>query len=263
MVKSKDINDNREPGCWAVLADRKYYQVGKSCIKRTLRPHEWFTVGDGITVVPPTTFPQRWRTDAAIVQYLGDKTAIPLAPVQCLFEDDGAFYHCTEYVPGVNMAELSDDDKRVVEVELLNHLATLRSLRSDTPGVPGEQLLCPPLRVHRQSWKQNSCWRPRKQIINKEAYVFCHNDLSQHNILVDPQTLKINAIIDWEFGGFWPEWFERPFWERLGPSAALDAEEDDVERCRQWLLDNCDEVVMPRLLGLNEKLKHDSDKTLT
>jgi hypothetical protein len=24
----------------------------------------------------------------------------------------------------------------------------------------------------------------------------------QHNVIVDPATLKIKAIIDWEFGGF-------------------------------------------------------------
>lgn len=123
--------------------------------------------------------------------------------------------------------------------------------------MPGEQLLCPPQRVTRHAWKENSCWRPRKEIIDKEDYVFCHDDLSHYNIVVDPQTLKIKAIIDWEFGGFWPEWFERPFWERLGPSTALDGEEDDGERRRQWLLDNCDEVVMPRLLDLNERSKHD------
>lgn len=31
-----------------------------------------------------------------------------------------------------------------------------------------------------------------------EEYVFCHHDLSQHNIIVEPETLKIAAIVDWE-----------------------------------------------------------------
>lgn len=64
---------------------------------------------------------------------------------------------------------------------------------------------------------------------------------------MDPETFKINAIIDWEFAGFWPEWFERSFFERPGPSVALGDEEDDRERCRQWLQDNCDEVAMCHL----------------
>jgi len=254
MVNNKDLNDSREPGCWAVLADRKYYHVGNLCIKRTLRRHEWQSAINGALAVPPTAIPQRWKTDAAILQYLSKTTNIPLPRFQCIFEDDGAFYHCTEYVPGVSMKKLSEDEKRVVMEELQQHVETLRSLRSDTPGVPGESLMCPPQRITSNQWKADSCWQPRED--KKGSYVFCHNDLGQHNVIVDPETLKITAIIDWEFGGFWPEWFERPFWERPGPSTALDGEKDDVERCREWLMDNCNEVVMPRLLGVSEKIEH-------
>ncbi|KAF4626082.1 hypothetical protein G7Y89_g12082 [Cudoniella acicularis] len=48
-----------------------------------------------------------------------------------------------------------------------------------------------------------------------DEYVFCHDDLSQQNIIVDPDTLKIKAIIDWEYAGFFPEYFEREFFQRL------------------------------------------------
>lgn len=92
-----------------------------------------------------------------------------------------------------------------------------------------------------QQRKPHNSWRPRE---GKGDYVFCHNALGQHNVIVDPESLKINAIIDWEFGGFWPEWFERRFWERSGPSAALEGEDDDVERCREWLVSHCDEVII-------------------
>jgi hypothetical protein len=55
--------------------------------------------------------------------------------------------------------------------------------------------------------------------------VFCHNDLSQRNVIVDPQLLKIPAIIDWEYAGLKdPEFFDRQFLKRLGPSIALDGE---------------------------------------
>ncbi|KAI1811190.1 kinase-like domain-containing protein [Poronia punctata] len=253
MVLNKELNDCREPGCWAILADKKYYQVGTSCIKRTLRPHEWQSTIDGTLIIPPATYPQRWKNDAAILGYLHEKTDIPLPRLQSVFEDDGAFYHSTEYVEGVLMSELTEEKKQVVIEELLQHVATLRSLRSDVPGVPGDEssLLCPPQRVTSRQWKVNSCWRPREE---KGEYVFCHNDLGQHNIIVDPETLKINAIIDWEFAGFWPEWFERCFWERQGPRVALEGEDDDVGRCRDWLMNHCDEVIMPHLRGVSEKV---------
>lgn len=63
--------------------------------------------------------------------------------------------------------------------------------------------------------------------------VFSHNDLSAPNVIVDPDTLKINAIIDWEYAGFYPPEFDRPFYKRrgsaIGPSVALDGEVDDVD----------------------------------
>lgn len=51
-----------------------------------------------------------------------------------------------------------------------------------------------------------------------EKHVFCHNDLSQSNVIVDPESLKIAAIIDWEFGGFYPEYFEVPYYRSPKPS---------------------------------------------
>lgn len=242
MVTNKELNARREPGCWAILTDKKYYQVGSSCIKRTLRPHEWQSTDDGHLIVPPTTYRQRWKNEAAVLQYLQESTNLPLPRLQCAYEDDGAFYFSTEYVPGVSMSQLEEAQKLQVMEELRRHVETLRSLRSDKPGVPGEDMLCAPYRVTRNRWKDNSCWRSRQGVDGE--YVFCHNDLGQHNVLVDPETLKISAIIDWEFSGFWPEWFERSFYERRGPSSALAGEDDDVERCRDWLLSHCDEVVM-------------------
>ncbi|KAK3307142.1 uncharacterized protein B0T15DRAFT_529352 [Chaetomium strumarium] len=257
LVTNQELNEHREPGCLAVLTDRKYLHVGNSCIKRTLRRHEWISS----RVSPPSTFPQRWKNDAAILQYLATHTNIPVPRLQCVFEDDGAFYHCTELVEGVTMDSLSEGDKKVVIQELLQHVTTLKSLRSDTPGVPGVReaggkaapsLLCAPERISNLHWKPNSCWQPRGSV--RGDFVFCHNDLAQHNVIVDRDTLKIKAIIDWEFGGFWPEWFERPYWQRPGSSCALEGEEDDTQRCRDWLVSYCDEVVMPYLPTLHEKL---------
>lgn len=59
--------------------------------------------------------------------------------------------------------------------------------------------------------------------------VFCHNDLSANNVIVDPDTLKIAAIVDWEYAGFYPPEFEFSFFRRPGPSVALDGEVDDTE----------------------------------
>lgn len=250
MVTNQELNDRREPGCEVVLADKKYFHVGHWFMKRTLRKHEWQSISDGTVVIPPTTYPQRWKNDAAILRFLRKETNVPLPPAECTFEDDGAFYLQTQHVQGVGMNELTQEEKETVMRELRQHVATLQSLQSDTPGVPGESLLYPPQRVTSGRWKINSCWKPR---VGKGDYFFCHNDLGQHNVIVDPDTLAIKAIIDWEFGGFWPAWFERPFWKRPGPSVILEGEYDDVQRCRDWLMNHCDEVVVPQLGVHDEK----------
>lgn len=63
----------------------------------------------------------------------------------------------------------------------------------------------------------------------EHTLVFCHNDLSANDVIVDPDSLKIKAIIDWEYSGFFPAEFKREFYARPGPSVALPGEVDDVE----------------------------------
>jgi len=57
-------------------------------------------------------------------------------------------------------------------------------------GVSG--LICLPDRVARKYGVADLKFRDSET----ENFVFCHNDLSQYNVLVDPQTLKITGIID-------------------------------------------------------------------
>lgn len=247
------LDHHKEPGVWHVFPDRKIYHLDKLFFKRTLRRHEWTDLGDDFLVQPTATMPQRYRTDAAVQKYVREHTNIPLPTMTTCFEDDGAMCLAMEFLPGVQMDDLPKEDRQVVAAELEQHLETLKALRSDTPGVPGEPLLIAPQRVTTYDWHYHSCWRPRPDLGGGD-FVFCHNDLGQHNVLVDPATLKITAILDWEFSGFWPAWFERPFWMRAGACGALEGEEDDVERCRAWLLANCEEVEMQHMPTLGEKL---------
>jgi hypothetical protein len=69
--------------------------------------------------------------------------------------------------------------------------------------------------------------------VTNAAFHRSSRHLSPSNVIVDPDTLKINAIIDWEYAGFYPPEFDRPFYKRrgstVGPSVALDGEVDDAE----------------------------------
>lgn len=168
--------------------------------------------------------------EAASLRYIRQHTNIPVPTVYCDFEDDDASYLITSYVEGASMSSLSEQQKAVVQEELEVHLTTLKSLKSNRLGGPSG-ILIPPYRVLRRTEKERWNLQPSDQ----EEYVFCHNDLSQQNVIVDPETLQIKAIIDWEYAGFFPDHFEWPFYTRLGPSIAREGEVDDSVELLKFL----------------------------
>ncbi|KAF4462084.1 kinase-like domain [Fusarium albosuccineum] len=189
----------KEEGCIATTFERKYYHRDSVFIKRSLRPNEFRTGYRGL-----------------------HHTDIPVPTVYCHFEDDGAYYLITEYIEGVSMSELPEEQKAVVREELESQRAKLKTLKSCRLGGPSG-LVIPPYRVLQRT--KTDDWNLR--LSSHDEYVFCHNDLSQQNVIVDPDTLKIRAIIDWEYAGFFPPRFEYPFYNRLGPSSAINDEVDD------------------------------------
>ncbi|KAJ2904874.1 kinase-like protein [Zalerion maritima] len=59
--------------------------------------------------------------------------SLPLIPITHFsgdFEDDEAYYLITEYVEGVGMSDLTEDQKAIVRQELESHLAALKTLLS-------------------------------------------------------------------------------------------------------------------------------------
>ncbi|TPX14921.1 uncharacterized protein E0L32_005030 [Thyridium curvatum] len=212
--------EKQDEGCFAVTFERKYYHREGTFIKRSLRPNEFRTGHRGLHV--PRLNNERIKNEAASMRFVRLHTNIPVPQVYCDFEDDEAYYLITEYVEGVQMADLTDDQKVLVSKELQRHLETLQKLKSKKIGGPSG-IVIPPYRVMRHT--ERDIWSLRPS--DEDEFVFCHNDLSQQHIIVDPNTLRINAIIDWEYAGFYPAHFERPFYSRLGPSVAINSEPDD------------------------------------
>ena len=148
MASNQKLDEERDPACFATIAGKKYFNIeNKIFMKRTLRRSEWSTIGDGILIIPPTSYQARWENKAASLRYLSVHTKLPLPTLRGTFIDDGAFYFMTDYVEGVSLAELPSQDKAIVIREIEQHVAALRSLRSKTPGIPGRSLLCPPYRA--------------------------------------------------------------------------------------------------------------------
>ncbi|KAJ5803356.1 uncharacterized protein N7503_005806 [Penicillium pulvis] len=207
----------------AQTSERAYHHHENFFIKRSLRPEEYLINNRGETIIPRLG-KERLQNEAAALHYIRNTTDIPVPSLYGAFEIDNSFMVIMEHINGIQMAKLSDEQKVIVTKEVEQHLATLRRLKSDTIGGPSG-LVIPPYRVMNLS--NNDSWARNRTTSSEAEYVFCHGDLSQHNILVDPQTLRIQAIIDWEYAGFFPGYFEGLFYKRPGPSVALEEEYDD------------------------------------
>jgi hypothetical protein len=150
MVTNRELNDKRDAAYMAVLTDKKYFNINnKIFMKRTLRRSEWQTGPTGSLLIPTPTLRPRWENEAASLIYLSAYTEIPIPTLRSTFEDDSAFYFMTDYIAGVGMDTLRPEEQVIVLDEVERYVATLHSLRSKTPGVPGTSFICPPYRVFR------------------------------------------------------------------------------------------------------------------
>lgn len=228
-----------EPDCIAITTEKKYYNIegtaGEVYVKRNLTPTEYGVyLKTGATIIPSMHF-ERLKNEAAAIVLIKKKTNIPVPTIRCAFEDNGRYYIITDTVPGVAMARLwkellkpeNEEKLKRLMAEIDGYLHEMRTkLKSKVMGgVLGDW--CLPYRLDRALRGV-----PSNPLMFREAgeeeFVFCHNDLSQHNIILDEKTFAINAIIDWEYSGYYPKEFEGHFWERPGPSVAIEYEKGGV-----------------------------------
>ena len=85
-------------------------------------------------------------------------------------------------------------------------LPQLANLRSRQRGICG--FVMPPQWLHYACppWKGYGPWKTHRS--EEARYTFQHGDLAAHNILMDPRTLDVAALIDWEYAGFFPPGME-------------------------------------------------------
>lgn len=198
--------------------------------KRSFRPSEYKLDWRNKPYVPPLGF-ERVANEAACLRFIREKTDIPVPDVLEAYDDDGAFVLVTRRLRGVEMDKLSPEHQAIVIMEVEEHIRKLQSLHSARIGGP-TGFICPPQRAT-QYFPGDKTWSPR--VGKEDELIFCHCDLSQSNIIVDPENLKIEGIIDWEHGGFWPEYFETPYYHDPRPSGAQFRRDSENIRFREFL----------------------------
>jgi aminoglycoside phosphotransferase (APT) family kinase protein len=224
--------------CIAITEQKKYYEFenpkGPVFIKRNLTPSEYLVNRAGMLVLPHMCL-ERMKNEVATMRYIENNTNIPIPNLRCAFEDRGCYYIITDLVPGVAMSQLLDDKKALVIKELEGYVAQMHAIKLEVMGFILDVVILP-YRVGK-AVPCDQVLKLREATTPKFVLLVCHNDLSQHNVIVDETTLKVNTILDWdsEYAGFFPPEFDAAFYLRPGPSAALKGEENDVPKLLEVL----------------------------
>jgi aminoglycoside phosphotransferase (APT) family kinase protein len=135
-VTNQMLNAKREENCVGITTERKYFKVGQSWVKRSLRPSEWQINQYNGTLVVPRFGMDRIFNEASAIEFIAKATNIPVPRVYSCFEDDEAAYLVMEYVEGITMNKLDVEKRKIVEKEVESHLETMSKLRSSVWGGP-------------------------------------------------------------------------------------------------------------------------------
>ncbi|RKP33750.1 kinase-like domain-containing protein [Dimargaris cristalligena] len=142
--------------------------------------------------------------------------------------DDG-FIIEMEHVPGVTLKSvfesLSSDELDLIGVQMrdiVDRLQTYVSPDNEVGPIVGNSFPVSDKYVSLASFHDGLCKEISVVFEEPDAYplfqgmfgdnnhkvVFTHNDLFPRNIIIDPTTLAIQAVLDWEYSGFYPEYWE-------------------------------------------------------
>ena len=190
--------------------DRYHTCDDETFTKRELHPQERNKDKDGHSFTAPWTV-ERLRNEYLALEYITTHTTIPVPKVISLEKHQGVWQLTMSFVHGKTLDNIVNDRERALvnanKFITTKVLPQLRSLKScDFGSLTG--VVFPPAGVTERDKRDN--W-PRRSARTQE-FSFCHNDLAQHNIIMNPETSEVAAIIDWELSGFYIEAFETPYW---------------------------------------------------
>ncbi|KAK6603413.1 hypothetical protein H4I96_06181 [Botrytis cinerea] len=169
--------------------------------------------------------------DASISRFLCENSTIPVAKDMRYWKDSKSHFFMMEKIPGETLwtagFHMSSEERQVIAKEVVQYLVQLRKFTSTKPEAPdGSPIrdiqLGPNERVHYVTEDAEEWWARTEHRFNTKLeryrmnykeeypvrgpYVLTHGDLHATNIIVKDG--HVTGIIDWEFGGYLPEWWE-------------------------------------------------------
>lgn len=200
-----------DSGHWRTF-DRVYSYTCDSFTKRELRPGERQRNLKGEIVKMPWTT-ERLQNEFDALMFISVNTTIPVPKVLSFGPVWGSYQLVMERVNGKPLHHLKENKAEALE-NATNFITTsvipqLRALKSSHIGSISGIVILP----NRITTRDKRLLWPSKSSSTSQ-FGYCHNDLAQHNIMVNLDTLKVEAIIDWEHSGFFPSEFEAPLWTK-------------------------------------------------
>jgi serine/threonine protein kinase len=199
----------------------EFIQSDETFSERQLKPSELLFDPANILFLE-----ERLKNEYATLRYIRENTTIPVPQVLSFGYENGSLKLVTTYITSKLLEDFDDEQRdtaiRAVDEQMERHIVPeLQKLRHRSIGSIDRDLLAFPPNPVMYATMQAS-WRR----ITSEGldFVFCHNDLSGHNILLDPESCEILGILDWEYAGFFPSWFERKLWRRKYNEGSEDEE---------------------------------------
>jgi hypothetical protein len=177
--------------------------------------------------------PQRLHNEARALQLIVENTTIPVPKLLEFGKDsNGRYYVTMERIYGVCLSEIGKECRRPFGVEhvRLGECSTcqqiaqqntdrfiteevipkLQSLTSKETGLEG--FVLPPTRIIEM--RDQDSWPVKRSKSND--YSFIHGDFARHNIMMNPITLQIEKVFDWEHAGYFPPQMELAMWRMIG-----------------------------------------------
>ncbi|RKP34406.1 kinase-like domain-containing protein, partial [Dimargaris cristalligena] len=176
------------------------------------------------------------------MQFIKEHTTIPVPDIYSYRIDGSDSIIEMERIAGITLKECiaqnrvtTDHIQRIAE-QLNDYIHQMRGLQSDVVGpciwtdsdteqalhdpfVPfptpmpmheAEAFMMNNLLQHRESRPPTGFTQMFSKYLKQHTYTInlTHGDLLPRNIMVDPDTCQITGILDWEFSGFYPEYWE-------------------------------------------------------
>lgn len=174
-------------------------------------------------------------------QQLAESLGLPVPHIHCIEPLEDGYSITMDYVPGERLDKvwetMSLDEKHSLCAQLKTVLTTMHACTDNPTGTIGscDGTMVQDLRRYStytsealpdeaafnaflldliKATPQPLAAELGRRLSTDHQIVFTHADLAQHNIIM--QDKKLAAIIDWQFSGWYPEWWEYiKFFERF------------------------------------------------